>query len=651
MLATVGATSTAAVLMAGPAQAQAQTEMRQSFDPVYEAQNFNKTNERFLNLVALPDYQAPLRVKGLQREAEALQIIAADGPTREYGRVFQGQLCWQHMDGCAGDVRLYDWGANGFGTVQPILFTARNGSTISGHVWATKAGPAKRPGVVITNGSVQAPEELYWFAAQTLAKAGYVVMTWDPQGQGYSDTFGEGVDRQDGFPSQSGRPFFDGTEDALDFFFSAPESLYRPRRSCTTGTDHTVKHAARVGDGRNSAFNPFHALLDPSRVGVVGQSLGAGAVSYVGQLDPRVRAIVAMDNLSAPTSGPECTAFPATRPANPPLTKPALGLTNDYSLFAPPFTQLPDKKAKSTASSKLSTLGVDTGAIVVRGGTHFEGAFIPNPGFGSTLRGNDLYAWYIKAWFDRYVMERDDADAPLLTDRWRKDPLAAAVDGAGDGNQFSQYFFSRMDVRRRDDGTRVTCENLRDGCASITADGRAPADFDFLNYVNTKDEAPAGSSGTALPPAQQGPAGSTGAPPGGTAPAAAAQLGCRDTTAPRSRPSKASRAAVTGLRLRGTSSDRGCGAERAGRLVQVSVSVARAVGKQCRFLRQNGTFGPVKSCLRTSYLPAKGTSSWTFAQKLALRRGQYKIFVRGVDAVGNVERKAKTRNFLRLRVR
>jgi hypothetical protein len=29
---------------------------------------------------------------------------------------------------------------------------------------------------------VQAPERVYWFAAQALAKAGYVVLAWDPQG-------------------------------------------------------------------------------------------------------------------------------------------------------------------------------------------------------------------------------------------------------------------------------------------------------------------------------------------------------------------------------------------------------------------------------------------------------------------------------------
>src|SRR3954464_2151181 len=137
-------------------------------------------------------------------------------------RNFSGPLCTTYEDGCAGDIRLNDWGPKGYGIVKPVLFTARNGATLSAHVWATRAGPAQRPGVVITNGSVQADEQMYWYVAQTLAKAGYVVLTFDPQGQGQSDVPGEGADAQEGVPAQSdGRPFFDGTEDALQFFFSS----------------------------------------------------------------------------------------------------------------------------------------------------------------------------------------------------------------------------------------------------------------------------------------------------------------------------------------------------------------------------------------------------------------------------------------------
>src|SRR3954452_4578775 len=183
-----------------------------AFDPAYEAKDYSKTQERTA-IFSTPEYQARLRQQGIQNRANALAIQAKD-PERN----FSGNLCASQEDGCAGDVRLYDWGPNGYGIVQPVLYTARNGATISGHVWATKAGPAKRPGIVITNGSVQADEQLYWYAAQTLAKAGYVVLTFDPQGQGQSDTQGESPDQQEGTPARSGaRPLFARHEDALDF--------------------------------------------------------------------------------------------------------------------------------------------------------------------------------------------------------------------------------------------------------------------------------------------------------------------------------------------------------------------------------------------------------------------------------------------------
>ena len=77
---------------------------------------------------------------------------------------------------------------------------------------------------------------MYWWAAQTLAKDGYVVLTFDPQGQGQSDTPGEGADANEGVPAQSdGRPFYDGTEDAIDYFLSTPGNPYRPVPSCSTG--------------------------------------------------------------------------------------------------------------------------------------------------------------------------------------------------------------------------------------------------------------------------------------------------------------------------------------------------------------------------------------------------------------------------------
>src|SRR5258708_34244496 len=145
----------ATAVFAGAISATAGAFTPPPFNPVVEAQNYSKIEER-QTIYNTPQYQLQLRTISNQNFLAALGIQAAD-PERE----FVSDLCWNGGDGCAGDVRLYDWQASGYGIVQPVLFTARNGATLSGHVWATRAGPAKRPGIVFTNGSVQADEQLY----------------------------------------------------------------------------------------------------------------------------------------------------------------------------------------------------------------------------------------------------------------------------------------------------------------------------------------------------------------------------------------------------------------------------------------------------------------------------------------------------------
>ncbi|MEA2480027.1 MAG: hypothetical protein QOJ07_1949 [Thermoleophilaceae bacterium] len=475
------------VALAGAAPAAA-------LDPVVEAQNFSKGQER-QTIYDTPEYQAMLRQVSAQNQAAALAIQAGDPE-----RVFADDLCWNGMDGCAGDVRLYDWQAKGYGIVQPVLWTARNGATISGHVWATRAGPAQRPGIVITNGSVQADEQLYWFVAQALAKAGYVVLTWDPQGQGQSDTPGESPDQNEGVPSQSdGRPFYDGTEDAIDFFLSDAAHPYEPTRSCTTGTSHAAKQDRRVKAGRNAAYNPFWQLVDKSRLGLAGHSYGAAGVSYISQWDPRVKAVVAFDNLSAPDPTAKigeqpCPANPAARTV-PAITKPGLGLSGDYGLPPSPNTSDPDPLAKSKESMAYSAAGVDSGEVIIRGGTHLDFDWIPNDGFPATLRGADLIDWYTTAWFDKYVKGDATADKRLLTDRWRHDGESGAIDPTHDVNMFSFYYRSRLDIGLTDGG-RFTCEDLRPGCSGLVADDGVAGQYSYLDLVTKPDSA---GSGPATP--------------------------------------------------------------------------------------------------------------------------------------------------------
>ncbi len=149
-------------------------------------------------------------------------------------------------------------------------------------------------------------------------------------------------------------------------------------------------------------------------------------------------------------------------------------------------TTEPDPEAKSLASTAFSRARVDTGELVIRGGTHYEFSYIPTPTFGATLRGIDLSAWYTTAWMDRYVKGDPTALRRLVSDRWRHDGIGASVDPAGDGNLFSRYYRSRLDLGH-DGGRRVRCENLRRGCDDLVRRDGRPASYSYLAVATSPD--------------------------------------------------------------------------------------------------------------------------------------------------------------------
>ncbi|HMC70826.1 MAG TPA: hypothetical protein VKJ07_16835, partial [Mycobacteriales bacterium] len=124
--------------------------------------------------------------------------------------------------------------------------------------------------------------------------------------------------------------------------------------------------------------------------------------------------------------------------------------------------------------------------------------------------------------------------------------------------------------------------------------------------------------------------------------------GCRDIVAPTSRFARTARIASTRVRLRlkGTSRDVGCGKHRRGTVKRVRISIARRTGSKCRSMLANGKLSARRtSCLRTRYVNAKGTTRWTFTALRRLPPGRYQIWVRAIDAAGNIEHKARRRNF------
>jgi hypothetical protein len=214
-----------------------------------------------------------------------------------------------------------------------------------------------------------------------------------------------------------------------------------------------------------------------------------------------VKAIVAWDNLggtdpsgSGRIGAQPCPADPSQRTVAP-ITKPALGMSADYFIPPTPNSGDPDPLGKSAASLDYSKAGVDTGELVIRGGTHYDFDWIPNDGFPATLRGADMIAWYTTAWFDKYVKGDATADRRLLTDRWRGDAEEAAVDPNGDGNMFSFYYRSRLDIGLSAGG-RFVCEDLRPGCARLSANDGEPAQYSYLDRVTRPDSAVPGAGNT-----------------------------------------------------------------------------------------------------------------------------------------------------------
>jgi len=356
---------------------------------------------------------------------------------------------------------LKRWTEAGRGRVEPVSFRSLNGSTLRGHVFAPPARvPRPRdgyPGVVITDGSVQAYEELYYWAAQDLAEAGYVVMTYDVQGQGDSDLAGEDCPGEcSGVPYQQDYNFYQGAEDSLSAF---------------------------LGER-----NPYLDLLDRRSVGIAGHSLGAAAVSHVGQCDRRVKAIVAWDNLDAIQ---DCSgiAIPKHHRAKRLLQTPALGIANDYLFNTQPRMSPPDPQAKADGFQQLAAEGTDTQSVVLRGATHLEYTYIPLV-LPASQRGERFASYYTRAWFDRYL--KGD---PRAYDRLTARTFDASVDrsaigtgeydhaaalaspgdryagnvphtiaGIGVANAVSFYYASQYALRDPS-GARRTCGDVRAGCA------------------------------------------------------------------------------------------------------------------------------------------------------------------------------------------
>lgn len=426
-----------------------------------EQRNYAKTGEAPREQAESPAFQQRWQTQSADNIADFRRRTV-----EEPGWNSEGNLCKEYAEQCTGDPFSYPVGTtygdrhvyDGVERVRVAfhdsgLDSDEGGARLSGWVWAPAGSDPgdDLPGVVITNGSVQASETLYWWFANTLVEHGYMVLTYDPRGQGRSDTLTPDGTRG---TNANSTVFVTNQVDAIDFFRSTPEEPY------PYNTEAPDEVPAPIAD-----HNPFHDRLDRSRLGIAGHSLGATGVSVVqgienwpGAIDDEnpVDVAVAWDNLAA--AGTELAGY-EVRPH-----VPAMGQSGDYYLTPQPKTEPPAADAQVTALEDWRDAGVDTYQLNIRGGTHYEWSLIPTFPTTSWAFGNELADHYSLAWLDRYLKNPDepgyhDADDRLLQDEeWR--------------DRLSFYYRSARDFTTRRQQVR-DCEDIESGCDGPTPPGRS----------------------------------------------------------------------------------------------------------------------------------------------------------------------------------
>lgn len=278
------------------------------------------------------------------------------------------------------------WTAAARGQYQEFTFISTTGAKLQAELYSPMPHPGARYPIVTFTPGLQESKEQAWWYGEGVAEAGYVVLVIDPQGQGDSE-----VTSHDTNPSKKCNPLcgfptndLAETEAAVDFAVSTPA--------------HPYKYGAGPNGKHTLQFNPLWREVDRHELGIAGHSLGATAVTPIGQADPRVKAVISYDNLD--------DAIPTY--LAPKIHAPTLWFGTDYVFptFATP--KIPgghlNPEQHWPGFNQLRKAGVDTMTITPRASTHYEWDQQSAAGALPASRyGQITSLYYTIAWYDRYL--------------------------------------------------------------------------------------------------------------------------------------------------------------------------------------------------------------------------------------------------------
>ncbi|MHB8439151.1 MAG: alpha/beta hydrolase family protein [Acidimicrobiales bacterium] len=379
----------------------------------------------------------------------------------------------------------------------PVQFTADDGALLQGDVFAPLAdahdpytGAALSPpypGVVIVTGSIQASSNLYSWLAEDLAERGYVVLTFDVQGQGRSETL-PGNGTLSGVPSEQQSNFDTDAEDAITFLLSTTAHPYPNPYAGTTA----VTPANPLGDEVQHLPDPSPGVAARD-VAVIGHSTGAVTVSYLQGVDPRIAAAVALDKITVtPNAIADDQAVLGSLPGPVVPTVPTLGVQSEYgfepqpyfeascssfepcpaapggTVGAPQLHKAPDpNREEATGFDAFVKAGVDSMVVVPRASTHLDYTDEP-PVLPASAWGQAMASYYVQAWLDKYLKNDPTADSRLLS------PTIDYLEPVGNGvwrpvtidrdSHLSFYFCSGYAFHLADGQLASDTDIVHDGC-------------------------------------------------------------------------------------------------------------------------------------------------------------------------------------------
>ena len=410
----IGALLAALALPAGSPAATSYPEPPTTFEPLLEAENFAITQER-QTIYDTPEYQAQLAADSAKSATEALAAQAGDP-----GRYFTNNLCWNRGNGCAGDIRLNGWAANGDGISGRCCSrraTARRCRAASGRrrtapkrqapassSRTARCRPTNRCTGMRHRRSRRTATSCSRSTRRARARATRSARRRRTRGRAGTDRWPALLRRHRGrdrlLPVERQAPLRAGAQ---------LRNRHEPRGQAGRTREAGLRRRLQplLEDAQSEGAGAGRALLRRCRR-LLHRPMGSARrcrrrARTTSAAPARKPARCRARRASPQTIGEKgCPANPADR-TTVPITKPGLGMSADYGLPPTPNTSLPEPAGQVDRVARLqqgrSRQRRDHHPRRLAPGLQLH----PNQAFGASLRGPDLVAWYTSAWFDKYV--------------------------------------------------------------------------------------------------------------------------------------------------------------------------------------------------------------------------------------------------------